>query len=49
MQGMRDPAVAWQQRTPSKEAPKKRSNSSDMVAISMSLKVAFDREAPSSE
>ena len=43
MQGMRDPAMAWQQRTPSQEAPKKRSNSSDMVAILMSLKVSFAR------
>ena len=42
MQGMRDPAVAWQQRTPSKEAPKKRSNSSGMVPVPMSLKVLFD-------
>jgi hypothetical protein len=49
MQGMRDPAVAWQQRTPSKEAPKKRSSSSDMVAILMSLKVSVERQVPSSK
>ena len=39
MQSMRDPAAVWQQRTPSMEAQKKRSNSSGMVAIFMSLKV----------
>jgi hypothetical protein len=39
----------WQQRTPSIEAPKKRLNSSDMVPISMSLKVSLERQAPSSE
>ena len=49
MQGERDPPGSWLQRTRSKEAWEKKSYSSGMVAILMSINVSIVRWSPSSE